>query len=102
MLPETFEPAISAGERSQTHALDRAALGPAQKTGIGKNFFHILISANLRPTVLRFTHTHNNTVLPICLGSTKFYILFRNAKFVAEQLIEARKFLSQMNSLKKK
>jgi len=27
MLPEGFEPAVSTGERPQTHALDRVALG---------------------------------------------------------------------------
>jgi len=38
MTPVGFEPTISAGERPQTHALDRAA------TGIGNNY---IIKVNL-------------------------------------------------------
>ena len=36
MLPAGFEPAIPAGERPQTHALDRAA------TGIDLHFYYYL------------------------------------------------------------
>ena len=33
MPPVGFEPTISTGERPQTYAVDRAALGPACRTG---------------------------------------------------------------------
>jgi len=36
MPPVGFEPAISAGERPKTYALDRAAQGPAKKHVVGE------------------------------------------------------------------
>ena len=38
MPPVGFEPTISAGERLQTHALDRAAIGTGVSTNYCKEF----------------------------------------------------------------
>ena len=53
MPPVGFEPTISAGERPQTHALDRAATG----TGIKKIFknLNLRISSNI---LFYFNHKH--------------------------------------------
>ena len=52
MPPAGFEPTISAGEQSQTYALDRAA------TGIGLIFFE-----NLHPTLHFKIYTNNFRVI---------------------------------------
>jgi len=46
MPPVGFEPTISAGERQQTYALDRAALGPANCT-LGAPFENTTAIINL-------------------------------------------------------
>jgi hypothetical protein len=39
MPPVEFEPTISAGERPQNYALDRAAMGPAQFASTLQKYF---------------------------------------------------------------
>ena len=57
MPPVGFEPTISAGERPQTYALDRAASG----TGIKYNYLYkITIMVNIITSIL----------LVLCMGNT--------------------------------
>ena len=66
MFPVGFEPTISAGERPQTHALDRAA------TGTGKTYF---ITSQNQKVVVKYLQSYSLTVARVTLQNKPIFIL---------------------------
>ena len=58
MLPVGFEPTISAGERPQTHALDRAAAGTGWINNTSTNY-KARTKIQTRHKIIRNTHKRN-------------------------------------------
>ena len=75
MSPAGFEPTISAGERTQTYALDRSAIGTGWSVFIVNNYYYnkikwrgIRISRKLRPRKSRLFRTAVAIRSVVCLG----------------------------------
>ena len=77
MPPVGFEPKISAGERPQTYALDRASTGTGCTAGIIRNKLHDSLKLpNLRPALCVLMQ--KAVLLDIChIGSEKVLHDFR-------------------------
>jgi hypothetical protein len=72
MAPVGLEPKISAGERPQTYALDRAATGTGRVNILRKSKSHLQIQGATRVIQSRF-HTKDPRILGVAVDNFSFF-----------------------------